>query len=459
MTRPSPASPEDAALERSASEIVAALAEGALQASALCEAAIARIEQRDAKLNAVVVRDFERAREQARRADQALAQGRRAPLLGLPMTVKEAFDVEGLPTTWGVVAASGTVASSDSACVERLKRAGAIILGKTNVSERLSDWQSVNDIYGRTLHPLDPTRTPGGSSGGSAVAVATHMVPLELGSDIGGSIRVPSTFCGVYGHKPSYGLVPTRGHTEPGGDGAAVELAVVGPIARSAQDLELALRVLAGPELDEAKAFALKLTPPRCEQLAGARFLLLDTHPSAETARELRDALATLAVRLEQAGAQVSRESRLLPNLGAAHRTYVKLLTTIISRGRGNDERTLSAHAWLSCLDQRELLRRQWRALFAQFDGVIAPAFGTFAFPHVEEPDWRARTLRIGAGDTPYGSQLAWPGVATLPGLPATAVPIGSSREGLPLGAQILGPMYEDLTPIKFAQRIGELLA
>jgi amidase len=457
MNRTSSDERAELALDRSAREIVAALAAGELSARVLCEAAIARIESRDASLNAVVVRDFARAREQAAHADEALARGKRAPLLGLPMTVKESFDVAGLATTWGIVAARGTIASADAVCVERLKRAGALILGKTNISERLGDWQSVNDIYGRTTHPLDASRTPGGSSGGSAVAIATKMVPLELGSDIGGSIRVPSAFCGVYGHKPSYGLVPSRGHTEPGFDGAPPELGVVGPIARTADDLALALEVLAGPDLEQAKAFALRLSPPRRDTLAGARLLVLDTHPAADTAPELRGALATLAARLESEGARVVTNSQRLPDLAAAHRTYLKLLMAIITRSEGSDERSPSAHVWLDCLDERERLRRQWRALFDEVDAVITPAFGTYAFPHVDEPNWKARTLRIAASDTPYGAQLAWPGVATLPGLPATALPIDRTPEGLPLGAQIVGPMFEDLTPITFAKLIGPL--
>ena len=194
--------------EASARELIDALARGEFGATELCEAAIERIERLDGSINAVVVRDFERAREQAARADDSLRRGERRPLLGLPMTVKEAFDVAGLPTTWGHASAREHRATEDAVAVQRLRAAGAVILGKTNVSVDLRDWQSFNPVYGRTRHPLDPERTPGGSSGGSAAAVASGMVPLELGSDIGGSIRVPARFCGGYGHKPTYGLLP-----------------------------------------------------------------------------------------------------------------------------------------------------------------------------------------------------------------------------------------------------------
>ena len=444
-------------LDRSASEIAAALARGVVSAQSLCEAAIARIEARDVALNAVVVRDFERARRDAVRADAALARGERAPLLGVPMTVKESFDIAGLPTTWGIPEARGATARDDAVCITRLKRAGAVILGKTNVAAGLGDWQSSNDIYGRTVHPLDPTRTPGGSSGGSAAAVASNMVPLELGSDIGGSIRVPAALCGVYGHKPSYGLVPLRGHAEPGSNGAAPELAVVGPIARSADDLALALDVLAGPDGDEAKAYQLKPPAPRVQELSGARILLLDAHPSAATAPELRTALASLGGRLEREGARVIDRSERLPDLAAAHRSYVKLLVPLTTRAAPRADRMLTVYDWLELLDERERLRQQWRQLFGDFDAVIAPAFGTYAFPHVEEPSWQRRTLRIGDVETPYGQQLAWPGVATLPGLPATAALIGRTAEGLPLGAQVIGAMFEDWTTITVAKWVGEL--
>ena len=235
--------------------LVEALARGDVRALDLCEQAIERIERLDREINAVVVRDFDRAREQARAADAALQRGERRPLLGLPMTVKEAFNVAGLPTTWGFAFAKDLPAREDAVAVQRLKAAGAVILGKTNVAVALGDWQSHNVVYGRTSHPLDPRRTPGGSSGGSAAALASGMVALELGSDIGGSIRVPAAFCGLYGHKPTHGLLPVRGHDFPGSGGAEPDpLAVIGPLARSAGDLELAMHVLAGPDVDQAVA-------------------------------------------------------------------------------------------------------------------------------------------------------------------------------------------------------------
>ena len=264
-------------LDASATELAAALAARRVSALELADAAIARIEARDGPINAVVVRDFDRARDAAKAADAALARGDRRPLLGLPMTVKESHNVAGLKTTWGFEGFKDYTASEDAVGVARLKAAGAVILGKTNVPPFLADYQSNNPIYGRTGNPWDLTRTPGGSSGGAAAALAAGMVPLEFGSDIGGSIRMPAHFCGVYGHKPSFNLVPTRGHQPPMTPaGAGVLLLVLGPLARTAADLTLALDVLAGPDTADAVGYRLALPPARHAKLSDYRVLVLD---------------------------------------------------------------------------------------------------------------------------------------------------------------------------------------
>ncbi|MDZ4372935.1 MAG: amidase family protein [Phenylobacterium sp.] len=437
-------------LDLSAGEIVASLAAGQVGAVELTEAAIARIEARDGALNAVVVRNFDRARVAARDADQALARGDRRPLLGLPMTVKESHEVDGLPSTWGSPAFSGWTAQKDAVAVQKLKAAGAIILGKTNVPPFLADWQSTNPVYGRTRNPWDLGRTPGGSSGGSAAALAARMTPLEVGSDIGGSIRVPAAFCGVFGHKPSYGVVSLRGHSPPGLDGGPVALAVVGPMARTAADLDLGLSVLAGPEPEEAKGWSLRLPPPRHAKLADHRVLVLDQHPSAATDSVIREAIGRVAARLDAQGARVSRASDRLPDLATQHGVYMGLLNAALSRGSATGT-TLNAHDWMNLQDAQLAFRRQWDGFFEAFDVVIAPAFGVLAYPHVDEPDNAKRTLRIDGRDTAYFDQLAWPGLALLPNLPATVVPIGLSPEGLPVGVQVMGPYLEDRTTIAFA--------
>lgn len=437
-------------LDQSAGEIVEALAGRKVGALELTDAAIARIEDRDRPINAVVVRDFDRARQAARAADAALARGERGPLLGLPMTVKESHEVDGLASTWGSPAFTGWTAEKDAVAVARLKAAGAIILGKTNVPPFLADWQSNNPVYGQTKNPWDLGRSPGGSSGGSAAALAAGMTPLEMGSDIGGSIRIPAAFCGVYGHKPSYGVIPLRGHSPPGLDGGPLALAVVGPLARTAADLDLAMDVLAGPEPEEAVGWDLRLPAPRHARLADYRILVLDQHPLVATSDDIRGPLNALAAKLDALGAHVARASEQLPDLAAQHGVYMALLGAAMSRGTPGAE-PINAHEWMNMRDAQTAFRRQWHAFFQEFDIVLAPTFGTVAFPHVGEPDNDKRTLKINGQDTPYFSQLGWPGLALLPDLPATCLPIGQTAQGLPVGVQAIGPYLEDRTTIAFA--------
>ncbi len=440
-----------------AGRMAAALAAGTVSAVELWRAAVERIERLDGAINAVVVRDFERAGDAARNADAALARGERRPLLGVPMTVKEAFNVAGLPTTWGSPAFADWIAPADAVAVARLKAAGAVILGKTNIPPFLADWQSDNPVYGRTNHPLDAARTPGGSSGGSAAALASGMVPLEFGSDIGGSIRVPCAFCGVFGHKPSYGLVPLRGHAPPGVDGVPPPLGVVGPMARSVVDLVLALGVVAGPAEVEAVGYRRRLPPARHERLADFRVLIVDRHPLAKVEGEIVAALHRLAANLETAGARVDRHSDRLPDLARSHEIYQAILVTAMSRGAPPQPGLMDAHAYMDTLDRQLEVRRRWRALFEAHDVVLAPCFGTTAFAHQAGGDMMDRTLIIDGEPTRYGLQLAWPGVATVANLPATAVPVGTARSGMPIGVQVIGPYLEDFTTLAFAGLIAGL--
>jgi amidase len=437
-------------LDASAADLVEALAARRLSALELTDEAIARIEARDSDVNAVVVRDFDRARDAARAADAALARGERAPLLGLPMTVKESHNVAGLPTTWGFEPFKGWTPTADSLGVARLKAAGAVILGKTNVPPWLGDFQSNNPIYGRTRNPWNLERTPGGSSGGGAAALAAGMVPLEFGSDMGGSIRNPAHFCGVYGHKASYNLIPQRGHTPPQTDGGGVALAVLGPLARSAADLDLALGVLAGPDEIEGVGYRVALPPVRHERLADYRILVIDHHPLAEADDELRAGLNDLSGRLEGLGAKVARASDLLPDLAETHASYMALLQAAMARGNPSAP-TITATEWMNLLDGQVAFRRRLAKLFEAFDVVLTLPHGTAAFPHDDGPDPGARTLTINGAQTAYFAQLAWIGLATYGALPATVVPLGQTRGGLPFGAQVIGPYLEDRTTIGFA--------
>jgi amidase len=463
---------------RTATDLLQALAARQVSARDLLDAAIARIEALDPKINAVVVRDFDRARAAATAADAALARGERRSLLGLPMTVKEQFNVAGLPTCWGFEKFRDWRPDFDSLAVQRLKQAGAIILGKTNVPEGLNDWQSYNKVYGTTNNPWDVGRSPGGSSGGAAAALAAGFVPLELGSDIGGSLRCPAHFCGVFSHKPSLDLIPQRGSGYPGTLPIPMlgDMVVIGPMARSAADLALELQVLAGPdELWDGIGYKLALPPPRHDGLAAFRVLVLEAHPLCPTAQSVHSALETIAQRLSTQGCTVARTHPAMPDLGRTTRNYCELLAAFFANDQTPEERlrreaaaaalspddlsitaawlrgiTMTHTAWLRTSWIREGLRARWQALFREIDVILCPPMPTPAFPHDHSP-LSTRQLDIDGKKVAYGDQLVWSAVATSVGLPATVAPIGRSDSGLPIGVQIIGGHLDDLTTIAFA--------
>jgi amidase len=463
---------------RMATDLVQDLAARKISARELLDAAIARIEQFDSKINAVVVRDFDRARTAADAADAALARGERRPLLGLPMTVKEQFNVAGLPTTWGYPKFKDWRPDFDALVVQRLKAAGAVIIGKTNVPVALADWQSYNDVYGTTNNPWDVGRSPGGSSGGAAAVLAAGFVPLELGSDIGGSLRCPAHFCGVFAHKPSIGLIPQRGagypKTPP--DPAYFDtLSVIGPMARSAADLALELDVLAGPdELWDGIGYKLALPPPRHDKLADFRVLVIDANPLCPTAASVKTALDNLADRLAKAGCTVQHGNPQMPELARTTRNYYELLAAFFDADLTPQERaevdaavsalspdnlslnasrlrglTMSHTAWIQTSQIRAALRTRWQALFQEIDVILCPPMPTPAFPHDHSPRLE-REIDIDGKKIPYSDQIVWAAIATSMGLPATAAPI--EHEGpLPIGVQIIGGYLEDRTTIAFA--------
>jgi amidase len=465
---------------RTAKELLEALQGRKISAIELTDHVIHRIETVDPQINAVVVRDFDRARDGAKMADAALSRGERRPLLGIPMVVKESFNIAGLPTTWGIPTFKDWTPKEDAVAVTRLKSAGAVILGKTNVPLVLGDWQSYNDIYGTTNNPWDAGRTPGGSSGGSAAALAAGFGSLSLGSDIGGSLRAPAHYCGVCAHKPTLGLVPLRGAGPPGTPAFPREsdLAVAGPMARSAADLALGLDVLAGP--DEARAgiaYRLALPEARHGELKNFRVLVIDTHPLLPTAATVRTALDRLSQRLVKVGAKVGHDSPLAPDLAESARLYMRLLMPAFSANWAPDQyrqaqvaaealnpddkslvaersrgAVLSHRDWIAADRARIGLQQRWSELFRDWDVVLCPAMSTPAFPHDHRMPYSVRRTEIDGKEYPYFDQLVWPEIATTPGLPATAMPIDRSETGLPIGVQIVGPHLEDRTTIAFAE-------
>ena len=467
---------------KTAVELSAALKAKKVSAVELAQDAIGRIERHDGKINAICVRDFERGLDAARAADAAIARGESRPLLGIPLTIKESYNIAGLPTTWGFPPQKDFKPNEDALTVARVKDAGGVIIGKTNVPVGLADWQSYNEIYGTTNNPFDLGRTPGGSSGGSSAALAAGYGALSLGSDIGGSLRVPAFHCGVYAHKPSFNLAPMRGHTAP--PFAPLpndrDMAVVGPMARGAADLSLLLDVMAGPDpLDAGIGYQLALPAPRHNDLKSFRVLMVEGHPLLPPDKDIRAAIEKLAGDLARAGATITRESPLLPDFAESSRLYMRRLMSFLgafflpevvegskaaAAQLSPDNNSLAAERlrgitqshrdWVLDDGARARLRAQWRELFKSFDAVICPIMPTPAYPHDHSPEQERRRIKIDGEDRVYPDQLAWPGIATLPGLPATAIPLGLSAEGLPVGVQIVGPWLEDRTPLKLAELI-----
>ena len=470
---------------RTATELVAALRSRQVSSAELTDAAIAAIEAGDGALNAVVVRDFDRARAAAKAADAALAKGsEKGALLGLPITVKESFNVAGLPTTWGIPNTQKIPVTQDAVAVARLKDAGAVVLGKTNVSYLLADWQSFNDVYGTSNNPWSAAHTPGGSSGGSAAVLAAGFVSLELGSDLAGSLRVPAHFCGIYAHKPSSDIIPRRGQNPPGMPALSLaprlDLAVCGPMARSAQDLMLGLDVLAGPDDYEAAAWRLQLPAPRHAALKDYRVLVIDRHPLTATDASVRGPLNDLAERLAAAGCKVGRSSDLLPDLALVGRMYLQALMAFIGSNmpqadyeaavaraaalpqdaddlRSVVQRSLvtSHRGWVQADFIRTGIADRWRRFFRDWDILLCPVMPTPALAHDHRPV-AERTVTVDGRAVPYGDLPLWSSIATLTGLPSTAFPVGVSAQGLPVGAQAIGPFLEDRTTIAFAGLVAQ---
>ncbi len=457
-----------------ASEMLAALSSNAVSSVELTQEHIDRIERLDATLNAIPVRTPERALEAARRADRRRAAGDTSgALLGLPMTVKESTMVAGLPQSAGIPPLAAHVPTTDGPIARSLAAAGAGLLGKTNIPVALSDWQADSPVYGRTFNPWDHSRTPGGSTGGGAAALAAGLTPLEIGSDIGGSIRVPAAYCGVYGHRPSETAVPRAG-AFPFADAPnpAAVMGVQGPLARSATDLELLFDVIAGPEDGESTGFRQVLPPARCERLADFRVAVMPPHLLASASAEVCQRLDDLATMLAQQGATVVEA---MPEIDAvAHfRDYLTLLGVRMSGGGDRSRReaqaeameasgdpmaiaqaagvVLDANDFLALMSRREVARAAWRAFFSEWDVVVGPTALDVAFPHATEPH-STRTLLVDGARVPYMHNIVHSHWAIFSGQPSTAFPAGHSTAGLPIGLQALGPYLEDRTTLRFAQ-------
>lgn len=471
----------------SASHLALAIRNREVGALEVLDHVLSRLDRFNPSLNAVVATDIDAARVRSREADTALARGDLwGPLHGLPMTVKDAFEVAGMPATCGDPNLEDHVPQTNATAVQRAVDAGAVIYGKTNVPIQLFDFQSYNEIHGTTNNPWDISRTPGGSSGGAAAALSAGLTTLEIGSDIGGSIRNPAHYCGIFGHKPSFGIVPKRGHIPPPpGSLSEADLSVIGPLARFAEDLDLGLDVLAGPDQPESVGWRLDLPQPRRRTFKDYRVAIRFEDAACPIDRDYLDRLQQIADGLEGAGVLVNFEPHLPISLEESYRAYWKLLGAVIgSRIQQREHRLdrlmaplirLGGRAkpgtksgvrlaraqrfrdWALTHEARQRMRSIWSEFFSHHDVLLMPVVPTPAFKHLHGGSVFSRSLSINGETRPYSDQFVWASLASLAYLPATVAPVGLTSDGLPIGVQIVGPYLEDRTTIDFAKRLSEL--
>lgn len=456
----------------SARQLLSDLREGRATASELLEKAVERHKVLARSINAVVITDLENARRKAAEIDAALLRGENVgPLCGLPMTIKECLDIEAFPGT----AANPSrlrkrIECDDSALVARLRAAGAVIWGKTNVSVNLSDNQSFNTIWGTTRNPYDIKRTPGGSSGGAAAALAAGITSLEVGSDIGGSLRNPAAFCGIVSLKPTWGVLPQQGHV-PGGDGET-EMQVLGPMARNVGDLRLLWRVLSNSTPDDSSS-----------KRENWRLAVWDSQTGWPLSRDVRDALASVAGTLENSGSYVEVAKPDI-DMEEMFASYHRLLCGVLSLGmpwpfktvlniirkryRGSRPKTadvlslrrFAAHCTSSPRELSEARRQRDRMksavlpFFEKFDALLTPVSPTTAFPHAQNANIFARQYKVDGINFPYCSWLFWISLASILELPAAVVRVGEDKDGLPVGIQIVGPWNSEEKLLDIASMI-----
>ncbi|MGO8961243.1 MAG: amidase family protein [Streptosporangiaceae bacterium] len=460
-----------------AADLTQAIRRRALSSRELLDHLLARAEHFNPAVNAIVAWDIERARDAAAAADGATARGEQTgPLHGLPMTIKDVWETAGLVTTSGAPELAQYVPTSDALAVSRLKAAGAIIFGKSNTPTYAGDWQTYNEVYGRTSNPWDVSRTAGGSSGGAAAAIAAGLTPLELGSDIGGSIRNPAHHNGTYGLKPSWGVVPVRGHIPgPPGSLIQVDVGVAGPLARSLADLRMALQVVAGPVPEDAAGWRLELDEgPVIGGPAGLRIatVFADGSDVVPLAADVRTCLDRFASRLADAGAHVDAVRLPVP-LADGLKIWQEITMPIFGLGlpeaefavfaelenaSGEDPATVALRAMASryrtvarATEIRQRQRGAWADFFGRYDAVLAPVMPTAAFPHDTNRPMAERLLDVDGVAVPHYVAAAWCCAVGSALLPVVTLPVGPGQAGLPVGVQVIGPFLSDLRLLRIA--------
>ena len=461
---------------RTAKQLAAAVRKKKIGCLELLDLYLKRVEAYNPELNAIIAIDIPGARKRAKAADKAVKAGKKLGALhGVPMTIKESYDVAGYPTTFGDPAFKNYVPKTNSLVAQRMIDAGVTLFGKTNVPLNLADWQSYNEIYGSTNNPWDLGRTPGGSSGGSGAALAAGLTGIDAGSDIGSSIRNPAHYCGVYGHKPTYGVVSYKGHTR--GSASIGDITVVGPLARGAEDLEIAMDAIAGPDEIDGRGWTLSLPRSKKKKLRDFKVAVLLSDPNAEVDQSVQSEIQKLADFLAKKKVKVSDKARPAIDTAEMNDVFIRLLRGATS-GRLSDElyetalaeaqkfppddrsyyaqmqrgNSLPHRTWLQLNEKRHKMRLAWDAFFQDYDIMLCPVAATAAFPHDQQGLRHLRTIVVNNKKVPVVDQVFWAGYAGLTYLPATAAPIGETKEGLPIGVQIVGPQYADYSTIAFAK-------
>ena len=443
---------------KSATEMVNAIKKGQTTSVELLNLHLERIKRYNGDINAVVALNVDAARERATEADKAIVDGKDwGPLHGLPMTVKDVFEVVGMPATSGDPKLKDYIPDHNATAVQRLIDAGAIIFGKTNVPYHASDIQSYNEIYGTTNNPWDLSRTPGGSSGGSAAALAAGFTPLELGSDIGGSVRNPAHYTGVFGHKTTFGVVPRYGHIPPMPGQVppeampAAPLFVLGPLARCAEDLELSLEVLTTPNSMDDTANGAKLLPPKRKQFKDYRVAVwfTDSYPPAEIDADVLEALKMAVKKLRGAGLDIDEEARPNIDLMESGQLWYEIYSQMMAGALPLEE---------VLVERQKKQQSIWAEFFEYYDVLLTPISPTVAFPHDHEGTLLDRSLEINGQKRPMLNSLTWAYMAVVSGLPATVAPVALNEAGLPVGVQIIGASFDDRTTIAFAKGLSNLI-
>ncbi|MEU1528047.1 amidase family protein [Streptomyces fagopyri] len=438
---------------------------------------LARIDA--SQVNAVVTRDDSAARAAAHAADERRARNESSGTLdGLPLTIKDSFETAGLRTTSGAEELADHVPARDADAVARLRHQGAVIMGKTNTPTYCQDLHTDNSLFGPTLNPHDPKRTAGGSSGGPAAAVAAHLTPADLGSDLAGSLRLPAHYCGVYGLRPTHGLVPARGHIpRPPGWITSSDMVTPGPLARHPRDLDLLLDALTTPSPAENSPWIIKLPTAR-RPVGQLRVAVWAEDASCPVDRDTADALAAVEQALASAGANVRRTAgpvRFADSLQLFEQLLHATATATTDDEAGAAElaaardlreddaspraaflrhRTQTHRSWLRANEERLRLRETWHRFFAdaQHDVLITPAAPTAAIPA------GSRCLTVDGVERSFFNQTGWANLTSHVGLPSVVVPVTRNAEGLPIGVQLVGPMYSDRVLLVAAEYLASLL-